>query len=98
VGTAGIEKGLSGVHVSMRIGDKYVDPVDQLGCRTTDISRALRLVTPPQPYPRSRANRNTRRNIRSDTHRSSPRWRDGATPGGTRSSPIHASRRSMAES
>lgn len=97
IGTAGLERGVVGVHLSTRIGGKYVDPANQLGCRSTDISRALRLVTPPQLYPRPRANRNSRRNIRSDTHRPPPRRRDSATPGRTRSGAVHASRGSLAK-
>jgi len=92
IGTAGVEKGEPGVHMSTRIGGKYVDPADQLGCRATDITRALRLVTPPQPYPRSRANRNSRRNIRPDSHRPSSRWRNSAASGQSRSSALHSRR------
>ena len=97
IGTAGLERGVLGVHLSTRIGGKYVDPIDQMGCRSTDISRALRLVTPPQLYPRPRANRNSRRNIRSDTHRPPPRRRDSAAPGRTRSGLVHAGRRPLAK-
>ncbi len=92
VGRAGLEKGMSGVHMSTRIDGQYVDPVGQMGCRATDISRALRLVTPPQPYPRSRANRNPRRNIRPDSSRPSPRRRDRAASGPSRPGPVHPRR------
>ena len=69
IGRAGLEGGVPGVHLSTRIGDRYVDPATQMGCRPTEITRALRLVTPPQPYPRRRANRNPRRDLRSNSHR-----------------------------
>jgi murein DD-endopeptidase MepM/ murein hydrolase activator NlpD len=68
VGWAGVEDGVPGVHLSTRIGGRYVDPATQMGCRSTEITRALRLVTPPQPYPRRRANRNSRRDLRSHPH------------------------------
>ena len=84
VGTTGLGHGTAVVHMSTRINGRYVDPISQMGCRSTDISRALRLVTPPQPYPRSRANRNPGRDVRSDPHRPSPRWRDGSRSGATR--------------
>lgn len=92
VGTAGLEHGVSGVHISVRINGKYVDPAGQFGCRHTDITRALRLVTPPQPYSRSRANRNPGRNIRSDPHRPSSRWRNSAPSDATRSGALHPGR------
>jgi murein DD-endopeptidase MepM/ murein hydrolase activator NlpD len=52
VGRAGSPHGTPGVHFSTRIDGNYVDPLSQLGCRDTDIARALRLVTPPRAYPR----------------------------------------------
>ena len=97
IGTAGVEKRIPGVHMSTRIGGKYVDPVDQMGCRTTDITRALRLVAPPQPYPRSRANRNSRRNLRPDSYRPPPRRGDSVASGRSRSGPVHPHRPALAE-
>ena len=70
-----------GVHLSTRIDGRYVDPISQMGCVSTDITRALRLVTPPQPYPRTRANRNSGWNVRSDSYRSSARGRGVAQSG-----------------
>lgn len=96
VATAGSPHGTPGVHMSTRINGAYVDPVGQLGCRHTEISRALRLVTPPQPYPRTRANRNSRRNVRPDTYRSPPRRRDSAVQR-SRSAAAHARRGSLAK-
>ncbi len=79
LGTTGTPHGLPGVHFSTRIDGQYVNPMSQLGCHDTEITRALRLVTPPQPYPRSRAHRNPGRDIRPDPYRSSPHRR--AAPG-----------------
>ena len=73
IGFAGFPHGRAGVHMSTRVDGVYVDPEDHMVCTRTDITRALRLVTPPQPYPRSRANRDSRRNIRPHSHRSSAR-------------------------
>lgn len=52
LGRAGSPHGLPGVHMSLRIDGRYVDPSSHMGCHDTDITRALRLVTPPRPYPR----------------------------------------------
>lgn len=52
VGRAGNPHGSPGVHMSTRISGSYVDPASLLGCRETDITRALWLVTPPRIYPR----------------------------------------------
>lgn len=84
IGIAGSPHGRPGVHLSTRIGGRYVDPASHMGCGTTDISRALRLVTPPDLYPRSRANRNPRRDFRPDTRRPSPHRRMRVAPGGSR--------------
>lgn len=97
VGLSGTEDGLEVVHFSVRIAGRYVDPVGQMGCRSTDITRALRLITPPQPYPRSRAHRDTRRNVRPDSYRASPCRRDSPASGRARSGSVHAGRRSLAE-
>ena len=89
VGLAGAPHGTPGVHLSTRVDGEYVDPVSQLGCRDTDITRALRLVTPPEPYPRRRANWNSRRNLRPDPRRPSPHRRVLPAPGRSRSSLDH---------
>jgi murein DD-endopeptidase MepM/ murein hydrolase activator NlpD len=52
VGLAGTPHGSPGAHLSTRIDGRYVDPRPLLGCIDTDISRALRLVTPPTGPPR----------------------------------------------
>ena len=72
VGRSGAPHGAAGVHLSTRIDGEYVDPLGQLGCRETDITRALRLVAPPGPYARTRAHRDPRRDLRPHplrTHR-----------------------------
>lgn len=97
IGTAGTPHGRPGVHLSTRIGGSYVDPRSRLGCRPTDISRALRLVTPPSPYPRRRANRDPRGDLRPDPSGSSPRRGDGSLPGWPGSSLVHASGGAVAE-
>lgn len=97
VGRAGTPHGVAGVHLSTRIEGQYVDPAQQIGCRETDISRALRLVTPPRPYARRRANRNTGRDIRSDPRRPSPHRRVCSPPIRSRSASHHSGRGSMAE-
>jgi len=92
VALAGAPHGRPGVHMSTRIKGRYVDPASQMGCRDTDISRALRLVTPPRPYPRRRANWNPRRDLRPDPHRPPPHRRVRIAPVGTGSGP-HRPRR-----
>jgi murein DD-endopeptidase MepM/ murein hydrolase activator NlpD len=52
IGLAGTPHGSPGAHLSTRIDGRYVDPRPLLGCIDTDISRALRLVTPPTGPPR----------------------------------------------
>lgn len=69
IGTSGMPHGTPGVHLSVRVDGRYVDPVGYLGCRSTDVTRALRLVEPPMPYPRRRANRDSRWDIRPHPHR-----------------------------
>lgn len=97
VGMAGSPHGAEGVHLSTRIDGEYVDPEAQLGCRDTDITRALRLVTPPGPYARQRAHRDLGRDLRPDTHRPSSRRGDRAPRGRPRPGAVHARRRAMAE-
>jgi len=97
VGFAGSPHGMEGVHLSTRIGGSYVDPRPRLGCRATDITRALRLVTPPAPYPRRRAHRHPRRDLRPDPHCPSPRRGNRPLSGQPRSGGLHAGRRALAE-
>jgi murein DD-endopeptidase MepM/ murein hydrolase activator NlpD len=97
VGRAGSPHGSDGVHLSTRIDGSYVDPESQLGCRDTDISRALRLVPPPGPYPRSRAHRHPRWELRPDTYRPPPRRGNGDGSSRPRPGGVHARRRPVAE-
>jgi murein DD-endopeptidase MepM/ murein hydrolase activator NlpD len=97
IGASGSPHGFDGVHLSTRIEGEYVDPETQLGCRDTDITRALRLVTPPGPYPRQRAHRDPGWDLRSDPYRPSPRRRDGAVRSRPRPGVVHARRRPMAK-
>lgn len=97
VGSAGSPHGRDGVHLSTRIDGSYVDPESQFGCRDTDITRALRLVQPPGPYPRRRAHRDPRWELRPDSHCPSPCRGDGAGPGRVGQGVVHAGGRSMAE-
>ncbi|MGH3650749.1 MAG: murein hydrolase activator EnvC family protein [Acidimicrobiia bacterium] len=92
VALAGAPHGRPGVHLSTRIDGRYVDPASQMGCRDTDISRALRLVTPPRPYPRRRANWNSRRDLRPHPHRPPPHRRMCTAPAWPGSGP-HRPRR-----
>lgn len=97
VARSGRPHGSPGVHLSTRINGTYVNPAPLLGCRSTDISRALRLVTPPQPYARKRANRNSRRDIRPDTRRSPARSRLRTPRSQARPGSDHAGGGSVAE-
>ena len=97
LGTAGTAHGRGGVHLSVRIDDKYVDPAGHMECRSTDITRALRLVTPPQPYPRRRANRHLWRNVRPDPSRSCGGSGGHSIAGRPRPDAVHAGRRPVAE-
>lgn len=80
LGLAGAPHGRPGVHLSTRVDGSYVDPARHMGCHATDITRALRLVTPPRPYPRTRANRNPGRDLRPDSHRPPPHGRVRLAP------------------
>ena len=92
VGRSGSPHGANGVHLSTRIDGEYVDPESQLGCRDTDITRALRLVTPPGPYARQRAHWDPGRDVRPDPYRPSPRRRDGSVRSRPRPGVVHARR------
>lgn len=97
IGGAGAPHGVPGVHLSTRIDGRYIDPATQMGCVRTDIPRALRLLPPPQSYPRTRAHRNPRRDLRSRPHSSPPRRRDSPPPGWPRPSGVHPRRGPLAE-
>lgn len=97
IATAGRPHGEPGVHMSLRIGGVYVNPAPQIGCRNTDLSRGLRLLPPPQPYPRSRAYRDSRRNLRPDSCCPPPRRGVRPVSGRARPGPVHARGRPLAE-
>jgi len=80
VGSSGAPHGVPGVHLSVRLDGRYVDPQQHMGCMGTDITRALRLMPPPTPYPRRRAHRNTGRDLRSNPQRPSRRRQGGIGP------------------
>lgn len=92
IATAGTPHGDPGVHLSLRIGGVYLDPLSHMGCRDTDITRGLRLLPPPQPYPRNRAYRDPRRNFRPDSCRPSPCRGVRHVPGRPRPGPLHSRR------
>ena len=97
IGATGTPHGSPGAHLSVRIGGRYVDPGPRFGCVSTDISRALRLVTPPAPYPRRRAHRHPGWDLRSDPHRTPSRRGDRALSGEAGPGAIHTGGRAMAE-
>ena len=97
VGLSGTPHRVPGVHLSTRIGGRYVDPRSRLECRATDISRALRLVTPPAPYPRRRANRHPRRDLRPDPFGPPPCRGDRSLSGRPRSGAIRTRRGALAK-
>ncbi len=97
IGTAGLPHSRPGVHMSTRIDGRYVDPERQIGCRSTDVSRALRLITPPRPYPRSRAHRHSRRDFRPDTPGSPPCRASRPSSGTTGPPALHAGGGPLAE-
>lgn len=97
IGTAGVAHGRGGVHLSVRVGGVYVDPERHMGCRRTDVARALRLVTPPRPYPRRRAHWDTRRDVRPRSHSPSPCGGDGPPPVAPRPGGAHAGGVAVAE-
>ena len=47
IGRSGLAHGRPAVHLSARVNGRYVDPKRFLGCPSTNITRALRLITPP---------------------------------------------------
>lgn len=94
VGRSGLAHGSEALHLSVRLGDRYVDPAPFLQCRFRPISEALRLV----PYPGASANRNPGRNLRPSPSGPSPHRRGGLPtarpgPGG-----VHAGWGAVAES
>ena len=75
IARSGSAHGTEALHLSTRIGGRYVDPAPFLACAFRPLSEALRLV----PYPGERANRTPRRNLRPAAS-GSPPHRGGSVP------------------
>ncbi|MCP4249791.1 MAG: M23 family metallopeptidase [bacterium] len=91
VGSTGRAHGSDSLHFSLRLGDRYLDPVGLFGCRAIP-GPALRLVseTGGRPlYAVLRAARNPGRNLRSISHRPSDGRRGGAAFARTRRDHLH---------
>lgn len=50
LGASGIDHGLEALHLSLRVGEDYVDPLRWLECRLAPPGVAGRLAPAPQPY------------------------------------------------
>lgn len=97
VGLSGPSHGTASVHVSARLGDRYLDPVRLLACRwVPGDAVALRSVSGLGPYPRRRA-RHPGRNVRPSPRRSPRCGGDRVPPAGPGSGDLHPRRRPMAE-
>lgn len=86
------------VHWSVRIADRYVDPIPWLACRFPGGGVSLlptRFGTPNLPR---RAKRHSRGYLRSPTYRTSDRRRSRLSGARVGRRHVHARRRSMAES
>jgi murein DD-endopeptidase MepM/ murein hydrolase activator NlpD len=81
IGRSGDDHGVAALHLSVRIGDRYVDPTMMLHCETGPPGDALGLLPGgAQPsrrgdngtalYPGQRASRHSWRHLRSSPHRS----------------------------
>jgi murein DD-endopeptidase MepM/ murein hydrolase activator NlpD len=73
VGTSGNPHGAPGIHFSLRIDDRYVDPLGACGASDSP-SAALRLAPVLSTYPVLRAPWSSRRDVRPATHRPSHSW------------------------
>jgi murein DD-endopeptidase MepM/ murein hydrolase activator NlpD len=47
VGLSGEDRGVEGVHLSLRVGERYLDPMRWLSCRLGDPGSGTRLVSSP---------------------------------------------------
>ena len=97
VGIVGTHDGRVALHFSVRIGDRYIDPLIALRC-SKELSAALwlRAMVPGTPYPGRHAS-HLRRYIRSSSLRSSCGRRDRSRPAGCRHGLLHPRRTSLAE-
>ncbi len=95
VGASGSAHGDQAVHLSVRLGDRYQDPLPWLRCSLIP-APALRLAAVHgwSVYPRKRATRHTRWNIRPPSPGAPLRRRDGMSR--TRSGPRHVPPRRVA--
>ncbi|NNF69302.1 MAG: M23 family metallopeptidase, partial [Acidimicrobiia bacterium] len=100
IGRSGVDRGRPALHFSLRVGDRYLDPLSAMAC--DDIPRgAVYLVPGPvrtrAAYPHRRASRHPRRDVRpapSGTSRSGQRRPPSARP---RRRVGRAGRRALAE-
>jgi len=66
VGRSGLDHGAAVVHLSVRLGRRYLDPEPWLGCHRSP-RPGLHLAPVPRAYALARATRHPRRNLRSPT-------------------------------
>ncbi len=67
IGTSGIDHGTAAIHVSLRIGDRYVDP--EAACHLGPPGLGVRLAPGLTTYPVGRAPRSSRRDVRPASSR-----------------------------
>ena len=63
LGASGTDHGIEAVHLSLRVGDAYVDPLRWLACRLASPSAGNRLLPMLPPYPSARASRHPGRHL-----------------------------------
>lgn len=98
VGISGIDHGREAVHFSLRVGDRYLDPL--VPCRALLPATGLRLVgVAPMPalYPVLRASRHSRRDVRPASLRSSHCGRGRISPARSRRDLVHPGGITVAE-
>lgn len=93
IARSGSAHGTEALHLSTRIGGRYVDPAPFLACAFRPLSEALRLV----PYPGVRANRTPGRNFRPASSGSPPHRRGGVSSARPGRRHVHAGRSPVAE-
>lgn len=93
IARSGSAHGTEALHLSTRIGGRYVNPGPFLACAFRPLSEALRLV----PYPGERANRTPGRNLRPAASGSPPHRRGGVPSARPGRRHVHAGRIPMAE-
>lgn len=71
LGFSGVDHGTPAIHVSLRIGDRYVDPA--ASCRAGVPGQGVRLAPAVATYPVARAPRSARRDLRPAPSRPSHR-------------------------